>query len=126
MPLVLDIGNCGFDQSRMQRLLTQHFDVTVNGVDTLAQLQQAATAGDVALILVNRVFDRDGSDGLEFLATLAQTAQLASVPKMLITNYPEYQARAVASGAQPGFGKNDLGSTAWVDLLSQYLPRKTS
>jgi hypothetical protein len=40
---------------------------------------------------------------------------------MLVSNYPDYQARAVALGAAPGFGKQSLGAAPTRELLAKYL-----
>jgi hypothetical protein len=40
---------------------------------------------------------------------------------MLVTNYPEHQQEAVAAGAEPGFGKAELGQLATRDKLSRFL-----
>ena len=44
-------------------------------------------------------------------------AELGSVPMMLVSNYPEAQQQAVASGALPGFGKNALGRPETMTAL---------
>ena len=74
-------------------------------------------AGKFDLVLVNRKFDADNSDGLELIRQLKADAALAAVPVMLVTNYPEYQAEAVAAGALPGFGKAELRSPATKEKL---------
>jgi hypothetical protein len=66
------------------------------------------------LILVNRVLDADGSDGM---ALIQEFVRSGTVPVMLVSNYPEYQAKAVALGARPGFGKAALRDPATVELL---------
>ena len=42
---------------------------------------------------------------------------------MLVSNYPEAQAQAVALGALPGFGKADLGKSRARDALAPILAR---
>jgi hypothetical protein len=45
---------------------------------------------------------------------------------MLVSNYPEAQAAAVAEGALPGFGKRELGSSKAKEMLRQALAAPTS
>jgi hypothetical protein len=40
---------------------------------------------------------------------------------MLISNYPEYQAEALAAGAKVGFGKDQFESLEAVESLRQVL-----
>jgi hypothetical protein len=40
---------------------------------------------------------------------------------MLVTNYPEHQAQAMAEGAEPGFGKLSLDSQETREKLAQFL-----
>jgi hypothetical protein len=40
---------------------------------------------------------------------------------MLISNYEEHQAAAVAAGAQPGFGKLSLNSPQTLERLGKFL-----
>lgn len=102
---VLDVGQCGPDHATIRSFLTRHFDcevVQAHGPgDTLQQLR----GGKFDLVLINRKLDRDYSDGVDILRLIKTDAATAEVPVMLITNYPEHQATAVAAGALPGFGK---------------------
>ena len=73
------------------------------------------------LVLVNRRLDSDGSDGLEIIRAIKADPQLAAVPVMLVTNYPEYQDQAIAAGAVPGFGKAELHQPHVREQLAKYL-----
>ena len=44
-----------------------------------------------------------------------------SVKLMLVSNYPDAQADAVANGALPGFGKRELGSPRVAELIREAL-----
>ncbi len=68
---------------------------------------EAAASG--ALLLVNRVLDGDfdNDDGQALIKRLLDTG---AKRVMLISNFPEAQARAEKSGALPGFGKTTMGS----------------
>lgn len=85
--------------------------------DTLGQLRQ----GQFDLVLINRKLDQDYSDGIEILKRIKADPDLAGVPVMLVTNYAEHQAAAVAEGAEPGFGKNELGSSQTLEKLERFL-----
>jgi two-component system chemotaxis response regulator CheY len=102
---VLDVGQCGPDHATICSYLQQHFDcevVQTHGPnDTLQQLR----GGKFDLVLINRKLDQDYTDGVDILRRIKADAATAEVPVMLITNYPEHQAAAVAAGAMPGFGK---------------------
>ena len=56
----------------------------------------------------------------EVLEAIKSDPHLAEVPVMLVTNYPEHQALAVAAGAVPGFGKNALNSPQTRECLAPY------
>ena len=118
---VLDIGNCRPDHAAIRSLIESSFDAKVLQAhgwdDTLAALE----SGEFDLILVNRRLDRDGSDGLEIIRRVKAHARLAAVPVMMITNYPDFQQAAGAAGAEPGFGKADLGQPGTLQQLAPFL-----
>jgi CheY-like chemotaxis protein len=102
---VLDVGNCGPDHSTIRSFFTRHFDcevVQAHGPDDTLELLRS---GEFDLVLVNRKLDQDYSDGIEIIRLIKSDPLVAAVPVMLVTNYPEHQAAAVAEGALPGFGK---------------------
>jgi hypothetical protein len=43
------------------------------------------------------------------------------VKMMLVSNYPDAQAEAIAAGALPGFGKRELGSSRILTLIREAL-----
>jgi CheY-like chemotaxis protein len=118
---VLDVGNCGVDHAAIRRLLGGHFAAEV--VQNHSQLEALASLRreQFDLVLVNRVFDRDGSDGLELIRAIKADSDLADVPVMLITNYEQHQRRAVEAGALPGFGKAELGDPETKERLAAIL-----
>jgi DNA-binding NtrC family response regulator len=59
------------------------------------------------LVLVNRVFDA-GGEGLKFIESLKNAGE--ATPVMLVSDYADAQAAAVANGAVMGFGKSALGA----------------
>ncbi|MHC5542025.1 hypothetical protein ACYOEI_27715, partial [Singulisphaera rosea] len=105
---ILNVGQCGFDNSNLTRFFDQHFRARVSNVDTFDEAVASLRAGPFDLVLVNRISDADGSPGLELIGTLKADQALSEVPVMLVSNFANAQADAVALGALPGFGKSDL------------------
>ena len=99
---VLSVGQCGFDDSRLARLLGE-LGLTMDRATDATDASGLLAANRYTLVLVNRVFDADGSSGLALLTRIA-----ATVPTMLVSDLPEAQAQAIAAGALPGFGKSQL------------------
>jgi len=77
--------------------------------------------GTFDLVLVNRVLDADGSDGVEIIEQMKSEPALESIPVMLVTNYLEHQERAVEAGAEPGFGKDELNGPDTRRRLESFL-----
>ena len=118
---VLDVGNCGPDHSSIRRMLTTNFGAEViqtHGMeDTLTALQKNA----IDLVLVNRKLDNDYSDGILIIEQIKSKPEYTDLPVMLITNYAEHQAQAVALGALPGFGKLEINSPDTRSKLASVL-----
>lgn len=121
MKRVLNVGQCAMDHGTIRRLIEQNFEARVvpadSGDEALAQLR----AGVYDLVLVNRKLDADYSDGLDVLRAIKADAALAALPVMLVSNYPDAQAEAVAAGAVPGFGKAHVSSPETLERLQTYL-----
>jgi CheY-like chemotaxis protein len=120
---VLDVGNCGVDHAAIRRLLEGRFSAEVAQSHSQSEALAALRRESFDLVLVNRVFDRDGSDGLALIRTIKGDPALATIPVMLITNYPEHQRRAVEAGALPGFGKAELAAPETAERLAAVLDR---
>ena len=118
---VIDVGQCDPDHSSISGLLKQHFDVTVHRANSHAEAIAMTAELKPALVLINRLYDADGSEGMETLRTLKADDATASVPVMIVSNYSDAQDAAVAAGAVQGFGKASLTSQSTVDLLQEYL-----
>ena len=114
--LVLDVGQCGYDHGAIATLCGK-LGCEVRAAHSAAEAISAARAAAPALILVNRIFDADGYEGLKLLDTLKSDPALASVPVMLVSNYADAQAEAVRRGALPGFGKSSLHAPETTALL---------
>jgi CheY-like chemotaxis protein len=117
---VLSIGNCGFDNSSLRNLVGDfgaELTAAADWSDAAAMLRK----GNYQLVIVNRKLDADGSDGLDIIREMKESPEFQAVPVMLLTNYPEYQAKAIAAGAVPGFGKSQLHSRETQALLATHL-----
>ena len=118
---ILSVGQCFADHSAIARTLEKYFTAEVVAADdageALAHLRQEA----FDLVLVNRILDRDGSQGLEFIKQITADESLKRVPVMLVSNYEDNQKQAVASGAVAGFGKAALGQPHMLTRLRQIL-----
>ncbi len=118
-PTVLDVGQCDFDNGNITRLLSAEFGAVVQRADSIQQAVDAVKQGSFDLVLVNRIFDLDGTEGLDLLRSLKGDTETASTPVMLVSNFADAQEAAVSLGALPGFGKNALDTPETKDLLSQ-------
>jgi two-component system, chemotaxis family, chemotaxis protein CheY len=118
---VLSVGQCAADNWSISRFIRKQFDADVVTADSLSDALDQLRAGGVDLVLVNRVFDADGSSGMEMIKQIQADAELRSVPVMLVSNYEEPQRQAVEMGAAPGFGKGALGHPQTVGRLKVFL-----
>jgi len=118
---VLDIGNCVPDHGAIRAMLEKTFRAEVVQADGTSDALTALQKEPFDLILVNRKLDQDYSDGLDVIKSIKSDAKLASVPCMLITNYPDQQQVAVAAGAEYGFGKKELYTDETRSRLAKFL-----
>lgn len=105
---VLDVGQCRPDHAAIRSMLVSACDAIVDEAPTIDAAIEAARRTPYDLVLVNRLLDRDGSQGLDLIERLKDDEQLKHVPVMLVSNLPDAQAAAVEAGALPGFGKSAL------------------
>ena len=111
------IGHCGPDSSYLRMAVTRAVrGAEIVSADDSAELDQLLKDG-VDLLLFNRVLDY-GFDQTEGAAVIRQLrAEYPDLKMMLVSNYVEAQAEAVAAGALPGFGKREIGSPKVTELL---------
>lgn len=118
---VVLVGHCGADSSYL-KLSVRQADPEADAViaHSAEELKQHLDAG-VELVLFNRQLDYGFSsyEGVDVIRDIRKSHPNAKL--MMITNYPEAQAAAIAAGALPGFGKRELGSQRVKDLLKQTL-----
>ena len=118
---VLSVGQCFADHSGITRVLRGSFGAEVVAADTQREALNVLRQDSFALVLVNRVFDADGSSGLELIDAIKAEDELRDIPVMLVSNYEDAQAQAVREGAVPGFGKAALGQPHMLARVEPYL-----
>jgi two-component system, chemotaxis family, chemotaxis protein CheY len=71
--------------------------------------------------LLNRQLDWgfETDTGVELIRSLR--AKFPNVKMMLVSNYAEAQAEAIAVGALPGFGKREIGTPRVKDAIRSAL-----
>jgi DNA-binding NarL/FixJ family response regulator len=118
---VVLIGHCGPDSSYLRLAVSRaRRDAQVVVVEDQQEMEQAIQRG-VDLLLLNRVLDYgfDQTDGAEVIRKLR--AAHPELKMMLVSNYADAQADAVAAGALPGFGKRDIGTDRVTNLIREAL-----
>lgn len=118
---VLDVGNCSFDHGSIKSLVEDNFDAVVVQANDADEASRQLAGSGFDLVLVNRVFDRNGASGLDLIRELASHVDSSAPPVMLVTNFDDYQDQAVQLGAIRGFGKSELKDRATLDKLGVYL-----
>jgi two-component system chemotaxis response regulator CheY len=115
------VGHCGPDSSFLRMTVSRvERDIQVLSADDDADLKKVLDSG-VDLLLMNRQLDFgfDEHEGVALIARLR--AKYPNMKTMLVSNYPDAQAAAVAAGALPGFGKRELGTPRVAQLIREAL-----
>ncbi|MGE5610786.1 MAG: hypothetical protein ACM359_16165 [Bacillota bacterium] len=116
---VVLVGQCGIDgpmlQSEIESILGS---VEVYACNGEGELKEVCDRG-VDLVLFNRELNWGFEDrsGVEAIRKLK--GEHPEVKMMLVSDYPEAQAEAVAAGAVPGFGKADVGSARVAEAIGE-------
>ena len=118
---VLSIGQCRPDQAAISHYMTSHFGARVLTADLPAEAYHVLKTQSVDLVLINRKLDADYSDGMEILQQILTDTATAEIPLMLVSNFAEWQEKAVALGARYGFGKAELNRSETKLKLSAVL-----
>ena len=109
--IVLSVGQCGFDDSRIGEAVRKELGAGMDRAASAEEAKRMMGEKKYDLVLVNRVFDWGGDSGVKFIGAKKQAGDATPPPPMmLVSNYEEAQAEAVAAGAMAGFGKGALGS----------------
>ncbi len=125
MSKVLLVGHCGPDATYLRMAVKASGEnVALSSVDDNAGLEAALKVG-VDLVLFNRELDYgfEPATGIEMIRVLK--LRYPQVRMMLISNFPEAQAAALAAGAIPGFGKREIGSARVKQLLRDLMGAET-
>jgi CheY-like chemotaxis protein len=102
------VGQCRPDSAAIGHYLRSNFGAEVVTADTAAAALQLLAERSFQLVLLNRILDADGSEGMQILHEIRRQERWQELPVMLVSNYAEWQQKAVAAGALPGFGKAEL------------------
>ncbi len=121
MKTILSVGQCRPDQAAISHFLTTNFDVRVVAVDLADEALAAASNEAIDLVLINRKLDADYSDGMEILKALKAEQLTANIPVMLVSNFEEWQEKAVSKGAVYGFGKAQLSQPTTRERIAAVL-----
>ena len=123
---VVLVGHCGPDSSFLRIAVSRAArDVQVLSADDGTELQRVLNDG-ADLLLFNRTLDF-GFDDYEGVAVIRKLRpHYPAVKMMLVSNYPDAQAAAVAEGALPGFGKRELNTPRVSELIREALALSTT
>lgn len=124
-PRILSVGQCSYDHGQISRQLDKRLGAEVVAAETHEDAIRAVKSGGIDLVMVNRVGDRDGAEGLDLIRSLKGDPATAEVPVMLVSNYDWAQNEAVALGALPGFGKAQLASGSLPQSLESLVKARS-
>ncbi len=114
---VLLVGHCGPDSTYLRMSVKAALGAAeIASADDRTELQAELEKG-ADLILFNREvgYGFEPSTGVDLIRELKP--KYPTTRMMLVSNFPEAQAAAVAAGAVPGFGKRELGTPKVKKLL---------
>jgi DNA-binding NarL/FixJ family response regulator len=120
---VLSVGQCGFDHGGIAHAFRQAFGAEVTPAATEEVALDLMRKEAFALVLVNRVFDADGDSGVDFIRRIKADDGLRTTPALLVSNYADAQAEAVTAGAEPGFGKAELGRPEMLERVRSFMAK---
>lgn len=118
---VLSVGQCRPDNAAITHFLKSNFDVEVITSDLPTDTATSISENAVDLVLINRKLDADYSDGMDILRSLKADDATAGIPVMLVSNFAEWQEKAVEAGALYGFGKSELTSPETLQRVKSAL-----
>jgi hypothetical protein len=118
---VVLVGHCGPDSSFLRMAVSSaERGINVSMADDSQELK-AALEGGVDLVLLNRElgWGFDHPLGVEVIKMFR--AAYPTTKFMLVSNYADAQAAAVAAGGVPGFGKREIGQPRVTQLIREVL-----
>jgi CheY-like chemotaxis protein len=114
------------DLASITAFLSRLFAGYVLAADTADETMSMLHNGPFDLVLVNRVFDADGGSGFDLVKAIKADPATSKLPVMLVSNHADAQQRAVSAGAEPGFGKAQLGDPAVAEALRPFFVEETA
>src|SRR3954452_12370170 len=120
------VGHCGPDSSylRMTVMKAAGTGAQILMADDDSELKDALEQG-VDLILFNRELGYGFHDKMGVAAIKRLRGPHPNLKTMLVSNYADAQAAAVANGALPGFGKREIGSPRVIEVIKGRLHAPT-
>jgi len=116
------VGHCGPDAGYLMAVVRRAVEgAQVLIIDDQRELAELLNDGGADLVLLNRELNYGFEESLGVDVIKRLRISHPHVKMMLVSNYPDALAQAVAAGALPGFGKRDLGSARVTDLLRSAL-----
>ena len=115
------VGHCGPDSSFLRMAISSaDRSATILAADDSSELNKVL-AGGVDLLLLNREmpYGFEDAGGVGLIRKLR--SKHPAVKMMLVSNYPEAQAAAIAAGAVPGFGKREIGTKRVAEVIREAL-----
>lgn len=105
------VGHCGFDAGALDRFVREALP-EAEVAEAYSKEDIEEQAGPQDLLLINRVLGGGfgARSGVELIHALKGRGSPPVM--MLVSNYEDAQQQAVEAGAEPGFGKNEIGSAA--------------
>ena len=118
---VVLVGHCGPDSSYLRMAVSKaESGIAVSMADDSHELK-AALDGGADLLLLNRElgYGFDQALGVDVIKVFRNA--YPNTRFMLVSNYPDAQAAALAAGAMPGFGKREIGQPRVAQLIRDAL-----
>lgn len=119
---ILSTGQCNFDHAKISHAFKKAFDVKIErahtGQDTFDYLNQNHKE-QPDVILINRIIDRDGSEGVELIKKIRNNSEYDNISLILVSDLEPAQQAAQNAGAISGFGKSDLSREKLRNVLKQ-------
>lgn len=121
MKKILSVGQCLADQTRISQVLQSRYQAQFDTADTSEELVALLESSQYDLVLINRLLDHNGVQGLDLIRQIKSNPATRNVQVMLVSNIDDAQQQAMALGAANGFGKADLNDASLGSILDPFL-----
>ncbi len=118
---VVLVGHCGPDSSFLRMAVSSAERAAKIVMADDAREMKAALDGGADLVLLNRELGWGFEQPLGVDVIKSVRTRYPNTKFMLVSNYPDAQAAAVAAGGLPGFGKREIGQPRVVQLIREAL-----